>query len=165
MALVTYRIEGDRLPIRIQTAKGSYLITAKTIVSPDGDRCLVYDRYSVSLNTVQPSATDIEYYVGEIRTIVDLYEQGFSNKEILKRMTQDHINQHGRVIDNDLMMTVSALKRTINAIEGNCDSKALIISAIDVVLNNFIDYAFVTVYKHSPYGIQPQLVKMREYMK
>lgn len=163
MATVNYRINGDLLPINIQMGKGNYQILAKTIVDPDGDRCVIYDCYCVTLNTIHPNATDIEYYVNKIRKIVDLYEQGVSKEGILKKMTQEHINQHGRIIDNDLMMIVSALKCTIEAIEGECDDKALILSALNIVLNNFIDNAFVTVYNQTPFGIQPQLVPMKKY--
>lgn len=165
MATVNYKIEGNLLPINIQTSKGNYQIMAKSIVAPDGARCVIYDCFSVTLNTIQPSATDIDYYVGKIRNIANLYEQNLPRKEILKRMTQEHINQHGRIIDNDLMIIVSALGRIINAIEGECDSSELILSALEIVLNNFIDNAFVTVYKQTPYGLQPQLMPMKDYMK
>ena len=67
-------------------------------------------------------------------------------------MVQEHINQHGRIIDNDLMMIVSALRRTIEAIEGNADVKQLILSALEIVLNNYTDNAFVTVYNQTPFG-------------
>ena len=164
MATVNYKIEGDLLPINIQMTKGFFQILAKTIVDPDGDRCLIYDCYSVSLNTIHPNATDIEYYMNKIRRIVELYEQGFSANEILKRMVQEHINQHGRIIDNDLMMIVSALNRIIEAIEGKCDDKKLILSALDIVLNNYIGDSYVTIYNQTPYGVQPQLVPMKNMM-
>lgn len=164
MATVKYKMDGNILPIDILIANRNYQILAKTVVTPDGDRCMVYDCYCVSLNNVQPNATDIEYYIGKIRKIVDLYEQGLSSKEILKKMTQDHINQHGRIIDNDLMMIVSAMRRTLVAIEGECDGKQLILTALEIVLNNYADKAFVTVYKQTPFGLQPQLVPMNQYM-
>ena len=164
MAIVKYKMIGNLLPIEINSTKGTHQILAKTVVDPDGDRCVVYDCYSVSLNSVQPNATDIEYYVGKIRKIVDLYEQGISSKEIIKRMAQDHINQHGRIIDNDLMMIVSAMRRSIEAIEGECDGKQLILTALEIVMNNYADKTFVTVYKQNPLGPQPQLVPMNQYM-
>lgn len=163
MATVNYRIDGDLLPINIQMTNGNHQILAKTIVDPDGDRCIIYDCYCVSLNTIHPNATDIEYYINKIRRIVELFEKGLSANEILKRMVQEHINQHGRIIDNDLMMIVSALRRTIEAIEGKCDGETLILSALNIVLNNFIDNAYVTVYNQTPFGIQPQLVQMKSY--
>lgn len=164
MATVTYKIDGNLLPIDIKTSKGDYQILTKTVVVPDGGRCVLYDCYCVSLNSVQANATDIEYYISKIRTTADLYEQGLSSKEILKKMAQEHINQHGRIIDNDLMMIVSALRRTLEAIEGQCDGEQLILSALEVVLNNYIDKAFVTVYSQTPYGPQPQLVPMNQFM-
>ena len=164
MATVNYRTEGDRLPITIQTTKGNYQILAKTIVAPDGDRCVLYDNYCVSLNSVQPNATDINYYIDKIRRIVDLYEQGDSSMDILKKMIQAHFRQHNRIIDSDLMMIVSALRRTIEAIEGKCDGKVLILSALEIVLNNYADNTFVTVYNQTAYGVQPQLVPIKIYM-
>lgn len=164
MATVRYKIDGDLLPIDINTSKGDYQILAKTVVVSDGGRCVLYDCYCISLNSVQPNATDIEYYINKIRTTVDLYEQGLPSKEILKKMAQEHINQHGRIIDNDLMMIVSALRRTLEAIEGQCDGEQLILSALEVVLNNYIDKAFVTVYSQTPYGPQSQLVPMNQFM-
>lgn len=164
MATVNYEKDGNLLPIDIKTTKGNCQILAKTVVSPDGDRCVLYDCYCVSLNTVQPNATDIEYYIGKIRKIAELYEQGLSSKEIMKNMVQDHINQHGRIIDNDLMMIVSALRRTLEAIEGNADGKQLILSALEIILNNYADKAFVTIYKQSPWGPQPKLIPMNQYM-
>lgn len=71
MATVKYRIDGNLLPIDIQTANGNYQILAKTVVAPDGDKCVIYDCYCVSLNNVQPNATDIEYYIGKIRQIAN----------------------------------------------------------------------------------------------
>lgn len=164
MATVKYKIDGNLLPIDINISKGNYQILAKTVVVPDGNRCVLYDCYCVSLNSVQPNATDIDYYIGKIRKIADLYEQGFSSKDILKKMAQDHISQHGRIIDNDLMMIVSALRRTLESIEGHCDREQLILSALEVVLNNHIDKTFVTVYNQTPLGPQPQLVPMNQFM-
>lgn len=164
MATVKYRIDGNLLPIDIQMANGNYQILAKTVVAPAGDKCVIYDCYCVSLNNVQPNVTDIEYYIGKIRRIANLYEQGLTSKEIIKRMAEDHVNQHGRIIDNDLMMIVSALRRTLEAIEGECDGKQLILTALEVVLNTYVDKVFVTIYNQTPFGLQPQLVPMKQYM-
>ena len=49
MATVKYRIDGNLLPIDIQMANGDYQILAKTVESPDGDKCVIYDCYCVSL--------------------------------------------------------------------------------------------------------------------
>ena len=57
MATVNYRMDGDLLPIDIKTSKGSQQILAKTVVCPDGDRCVLYDCYIVSMSSVQPNAT------------------------------------------------------------------------------------------------------------
>ncbi len=164
MAKVNYKIEGNLLPIEIQTSKGVFQILAKTVVVPDGDRCVVYDCYCVSLNTLKPNATDIEYYIGKIKKIADLFEQDNAPQEILKKMVQDHINQHGRIIDNDLMMIVSALRRSLEAFVVECDRQKLILSALDIVLNNYADKTFITVYNQTPYGTQPHLVLMNKFI-
>lgn len=165
MAIVNYQINGDSLHISIHAKSGRYLIPAKTIVDPTGDKCVIYDCYCVSLNRVQPSATDIEYYVEKVRQIVNFYEQELTIEEILNNMIQLHINKHGRIIDNDLMMIVSALGRTIEAIEGTCDGKNLILSALEIVLNKYIDNVFVTIYDQISYDSQPSLIPMKMYVE
>lgn len=165
MAIVKYSINGDSLPISIQMTSGNYLIPAKSIMDPTGERCIIYDCYIVSLNQVQQNGTDIEYYVDKVRQIANLYEQGVSKNDILQKMAKNHIDKHSRIIDTDLMMIVSALRRIIEVIEGNCDGKELILSALQIVLNNYINKTFVTVYKQTPYGPQVSLVPMESYIK
>lgn len=165
MAVVNYNIEDNKLHIIIQTTNGNFQILADTIVDPEGDRCVIYDCYCISLKSVRKSATDINYYVDKIKRFLDYYEEigGSFLKIIMFKMIQDHIGQHGRIIDNDLMMIVSAMAQTIKVIEGGCDFKTIIDSAIIIALNQFVDKTFITIYDQTIYGVQPRLIPLKEY--
>lgn len=164
MATVTYRIDGTLLPIDIRIRNEHYRIMAKAIIDPYGEKSILYDGYSVSLNRLFPNATDIEYYVNKIRNAATLYEEGLSKDDILRGMIREHCNQHNRIIDTDLMMMVSALGRTIKAIEGGCDVNTLRLQALQIALNEYIDMTYVTIFSQNQFE-EPQLVSLKEFVK
>lgn len=64
MEQVSYKfVSNDKVQFCIPLEGRLKLIDAEAIVSPDGDRCVVYDNYVVSLQQMWQNATDIDFYL------------------------------------------------------------------------------------------------------
>lgn len=71
-------------------------------------------------------------------------------------MASKHISTHGRIIDNDLSMIISAVAKLT---EQKLDTD-LVWSGMDIVLKNYKDKVFFTRYA---FGMEPTLIPASEY--
>lgn len=86
MEQVSYKfISNEKVQICIPLEGRLKLIDAETVVSPDGDRCVVYDNYVVSLKQMWQNATDIDFYLEKIQQAYDCLTDGLSKIDTLKR--------------------------------------------------------------------------------
>lgn len=88
MEQVSYKfISNEKVQICIPLEGRLKLIDAETVVSPDGDRCVVYDNYVVSLKQMWQNATDIDFYLEKIQQAYDCLTDGLSKIDTLKKIT------------------------------------------------------------------------------
>lgn len=154
---------GDVLEIKLGILGNQYIIQADTIVDPDGDRCVIYNNYIVSLHQVSPNATDMNYYLNKIQCVANCIEKGMNSTESISALVKSHILEHSRIIDNDLMMISSATYRTFQAVFGGVSEQQLFMVGLSIVKEEFANSFFITVYKRTLMGIQPNLVPFSEY--
>lgn len=78
MEQVSYKfISNEKVQICIPLEGRLKLIDAETVVSPDGDRCVVYDNYVVSLKQMWQNATDIDFYLEKFSKLMIVLLMGF----------------------------------------------------------------------------------------
>ena len=164
MATVSTQQYDKCIIISIEIKGDKYGIFADTIDTPDG-KSIIYDCYIISQNRLMPNATDIDFYVDIIKRAAANYENGLSVQDSIRKLTQEHVDKFGRIIDTDLMMIVSAVHRLMKSIEGGSDLKELIMFALQFCLNDNLDKTFVTLYNETPNGVVPQLIKLEEFAK
>lgn len=111
------------------------------------------------------NVTDIDYFVGKIDRAVNLLNEGKSLDVVLNTLIREHINQHGRIIDTDLMMMTNVLELVIIAAHGKVNSETLRLQSAGIAMNQYEDKFFITVYHRTPFGIQPDLISANEFMK
>lgn len=165
MNKVNYCVSDGILKITFQTPKGNRVIECDTMQTPDGDIGVVYDCYSIFLNRIMKNVTDIDYFVGKIDRAVNLLNEGKSLDVVLNTLIREHINQHGRIIDTDLMMMTNVLELVIIAAHGKVNSETLRLQSAGIAMNQYEDKFFITGYHRTPFGIQPDLISANEFMK
>ena len=81
------------------------------------------------------NATDIPYYVDKMQQALDFKNQNLSTRDIILKVASMHISNHGRIIDGDLAMIISAVSKVT---EQNLDTD-LVWSGMDAVLKIYRD--------------------------
>ena len=164
MEQVSYKfISNEKVQICIPLEGRLKLIDAENVVSPDGDRCVVYDNYVVSLQQMWQNATDIDFYLEKIQQAYDCLTDGLSKIDTLKKMISIHVAKFGRVIDSDLMMMASTVAKVQYAITGSYHIENVVTDALNVAKKSFLGDLFITIYHRTPVGIQPSIVPASEY--
>jgi hypothetical protein len=102
------------------------------------------------------NATDIPYYVEKMQQALDFKNQNLSTRDIILKVASMHISNHGRIIDGDLSMIISAVSTVT---EQNLDTD-LEWSGMDIVLKNYRDKVYFTRYA---FGLEPTLIPASEY--
>ena len=153
---ITYNLVGDNIFISIPSAVGIRKIQEKAVVVPGGDRCIVYNCYIYTMKQFAQNATDIPYYVDKMQQALDFKNQNLSTRDIILKVASMHISNHGRIIDGDLAMIISAVSKVT---EQNLDTD-LVWSGMDAVLKNYRDKVFFTRYAM---GMEPTLIPASEY--
>ena len=153
---ITYNLVGDNIFISIPSAVGIRKIQEKTVVVPGGDRCIVYNCYIYTMKQFAQNATDIPYYVDKMQQALDFKNQNLSTRDIILKVASMHISNHGRIIDGDLAMIISAVSKVT---EQNLDTD-LVWSGMDAVLKIYRDKVFFTRYAM---GMEPTLIPASEY--
>lgn len=153
---ITYNVVGDNVFISIPSATGVKKIQEKAVVLPDGDRCIVYNSYVYTMKQFAQNATDIAYYVKKMQQALDFKNQNLSTRDIILKVASKHISNHGRIIDGDLSMIISAVSKVT---EQPLDTD-LEWSGMDIVLKNYRDKVFFTRYA---FGMEPTLIPASEY--
>lgn len=153
---ITYNIVGDTIFITLPSATGVRKIQEKAVVVPGGDKCILYNSYIYTMKQFAQNATDIPYYVEKMQQALDFKNQNLSTEDIILKVASKHISNHGRIIDGDLSMIISAVSTVT---EQNLD-KDLEWSGMDIVLKNYKDKVFFTRYA---FGMEPTLIPASEY--
>lgn len=153
---ITYNVVGDSVFITIPSATGVKKIQEKAVVVPGGDKCIVYNSYIYIMKQFAQNATDIAYYVEKMQQALDFKNQNLSTRDIILKVASKHISNHGRIIDGDLAMIISAVSKVT---EQNLDTD-LVWSGMDAVLKNYRDKVFFTRYAM---GMEPTLIPASEY--
>lgn len=153
---ITYNLVGDNIFISIPSAVGIRKIQEKAVVVPGGDRCIVYNCYIYTMKQFAQNATDIPYYVDKMQQALDFKNQNLSTRDIILKVASMHISNHGRIIDGDLAMIISAVSKVT---EQNLDTD-LVWSGMDAVLKIYRDKVFFTRYAM---GMEPTLIPASEY--
>lgn len=153
---ITYNVVGDSVFITIPSATGVKKIQEKAVVVPGGDKCIVYNSYIYIMKQFAQNATDIAYYVEKMQQALDFKNQNLSTRDIILKVASKHISNHGRIIDGDLSMIISAVSKVT---EQPLDTD-LEWSGMDVVLKNYRDKVFFTRYA---FGMEPTLIPASEY--
>lgn len=165
MEQLKYRVADGKLCIAIPTVNGEKVIQCATMQTPDGSNGVVYDCYVISLNRVMKNVTDIGYYVDKTTQVVNLMNRGESLQSVIKGLIESHVNQHGRIIDTDLMMIADCISQVLKTSNTSYDVNQLRLQCAGVAMNNFEDKFLITIYHRTPFGFQPRLVTAREFMK
>lgn len=164
MGQISYKhVNNDKLQIYIPLGGGLKTIEADTVVAPDGDRCIIYDNYIISLKQMWQNATDIDFYIGKIQQAYDCLNNGLSQTDTIKKMINTHVTKFGRVIDSDLMMMASALAKVQYAITNIYQIENIVTEALNVARKFFLKELFITIYRRTPVGIQPSIMPASEY--
>ena len=153
---ITYNLVGDNILISIPSAVRIRKIQEKAVVVPGGDRCIVYNCYIYTMKQFAQNATDIPYYVDKMQQALDFKNQNLSTRDIILKVASMHISNHGRIIDGDLAMIISAVSKVT---EQNLDTD-LVWSGMDAVLKIYRDKVFFTRYAM---GMEPTLIPASEY--
>jgi len=153
---ITYNVVGDSIFITIPSETGAKKIQKKAVVVPGGDKCIVYNSYIYTMKQFAQNATDIAYYVEKMQQALDFKNQNLSTRDIILKVASMHISNHGRIIDGDLSMIISAVSTVT---EQNLDTD-LEWSGMDIVLKNYRDKVFFTRYA---FGLEPTLIPASEY--
>ena len=153
---ITYNIVGDNIFISIPSIDGVRKIQEKAVVVPGGDRCIVYNSYIYTMKQFAQNATDIPYYIEKMQQALDFKNQNLTTRDIILMVASKHISNHGRIIDGDLSMIISAVAKVT---EQNIDTD-LEWSGMDIVLKNYRDKVFFTRYA---FGMEPTLIPASEY--
>ena len=153
---ITYNIVGDSIFITIPSATGVRKIQEKVVVVPGGDKCILYNSYIYTMKQFAQNATDIPYYVEKMQQALDFKNHNLSTMDIILKVASMHISKHGRIIDGDLSMIISAISTVT---EQNLDTD-LEWSGMDIVLKNYRDKVFFTRYA---FGLEPTLIPASEY--
>ena len=153
---ITYNIVGDSIFITIPSATGVRKIQEKVVVVPGGDKCILYNSYIYTMKQFAQNATDIPYYVQKMQQALDFKNHNLSTMDIILKVASMHISKHGRIIDGDLSMIISAISTVT---EQNLDTD-LEWSGMDIVLKNYRDKVFFTRYA---FGLEPTLIPASEY--
>ena len=158
---VTYTLSGDKIIINIPLKDGVKSVTEMAVVSPDGDKCIVYDSYIYTQKQFGKNGTDINYYVEKIQQALDarLQNSNISTTDIVLKVAERHISNHGRIIDGDLAMIISAVTK-VTGQEINTDLEW---AGMDIVLRNFKDKVFFTEYRPTPFGLDTKLIPASEF--
>ena len=156
-AKITYSIVGDNVLITIPSATGARKIQEQAVVVPGGDKCIVYDSYLYTMKQFAQNATDIPYYIDKMQQALDFKNQNLSTMDIILKVVLKHISKHGRIIDGDLSMIISAVSKVADL---NLDTD-LEWSVMNIVLNNYRDKVFFTRYA---LGMEPTLIPASEYL-
>lgn len=154
---ITYNIVGDSVLITIPSATGARKIQEQAVVVPGGDKCIVYDSYLYTMKQFAQNATDIPYYIDKMQQALDFKNQNLSTMDIILKVVLKHISNHGRIIDGDLSMIISAVSKVADL---NLDTD-LEWSVMNIVLNNYRDKVFFTRYA---LGMEPTLIPASEYL-
>ena len=102
------------------------------------------------------NATDIAYYVEKMQQALDFKNQNLSTRDIILKVASKHISNHGRIIDGDLSMIISAASK-VTELPLDTDLEW---SGMDIVMKNYRDKVFFTRYA---FGMEPTLVPALEY--
>ena len=153
---ITYNIVADSIFITIPSATGVRKIQEKVVVVPGGDKCILYNSYIYTMKQFAQNATDIPYYVEKMQQALDFKNHNLSTMDIILKVASMHISKHGRIIDGDLSMIISAISTVT---EQNLDTD-LEWSGMDIVLKNYRDKVFFTRYA---FGLEPTLIPASEY--
>lgn len=145
MAQITYKLVGNaKLRICIPLVSGTKIIFVDTIISPDGDKCVIYDNYIVSLKQMYQNATAIDFYINKMQMAYSNVIQCKSHSDTIKAMINSHVVQFGRIIDSDLMMMASAFARVLEAKDGSYQIHKIISESLDIAKAHFLDKLFIT---------------------
>lgn len=153
---ITYNVVGDSVFITIPSVTGVKKIQEKAVVVPGGDRCIVYNSYVYTMKQFAQNATDIAYYIEKMQQALDFKNQNLSTRDIILKVASKHISNHGRIIDGDLSMIISAVSKVT---EQPLDTD-LEWSGMDIILKNYRDKVFFTRYT---FGMEPTLIPASEY--
>lgn len=154
---ITYNMVGENIYITIPSENGTRKIQEKTVIVPDGDRCIVYNSYIYTMKQFSQNATDVPYYIEKMQQALDLKNQNLSTRDIILKIASNHILNHGRIIDGDLSMIISAVSKVTEQ-KLNSDLEW---SGMDIVFEKYGDKVFFTQYA---FGREPVLVPASEYL-
>ncbi|MBO7068038.1 MAG: hypothetical protein J6W52_05110 [Bacteroidaceae bacterium] len=155
---ITYDVVEENIFITIPSATGLRKIQEKAVVVPDGSKCILYNCYIYTMKQFVQNATDIPYYIEKMQQALDFKNQNISTRDIILKVAMRHISNHGRIIDGDLSMIISAVSKVT---EQNLDTD-LEWSGLDIVLDNNRDKVFFTRYET---GSEPILIPASEYLR
>ncbi len=153
---ITYDIVGEDINIYIPMETGVRRIQEKAVIVPGGDKCIVYNGYIYTMKQFAQNATDIPYYIDKMQQALNFKNKNVTAIDIILKMASNHISFHGRIIDGDLSMIISAIAKVTGQ---NLDTD-LEWSGMDVVLKNYRDKVFFTRYV---FGTEPTLIPATEY--
>lgn len=166
MRKVSYQYTNSgKLLINIPLNGTSKVLYADTVVSPEGDRCIIYDNYIVSLNQRCQNATDVDFYIEKVQQVYDNMVSGISWMDTIKNMVCSHIEKYGRIIDTDLMMMTSALVKVRHVVCGTALTESLELEVLIMAKEYFASYLFITIYNRTPMGFQPSIISALDYFK
>ena len=166
MGKISYQYTNSgKLQINIPLDGTFKVIYADTVVSPEGDRCIIYDNYIVSLNQICKNATDIDFYIEKVQQAYDNIVSGISWMDTIKNMMYSHIEKFGRIIDSDLMMMTSALVNVRHVVCGTALTEDLKLKILIMAKEYFASSLFITIYNKTPLGIQPSIISALDYFK
>lgn len=159
-AKVTYNIVGEQIHINIPLPAGAKNCVEKVVVDPEGDKCIIYDCYFFTMKQFAQNATDIPYYIEKIQQALNYKMQNLSSRDIVLKVAENHIVNHGRIIDGDLSMIISAVAK----VTGDKLDTDFEWSGLDVVLKSHESKVFFTKFTFTPFGpSNPTLITATEF--
>lgn len=159
-AKVTYNIIGEQIHINIPLPTGTKNCVEKVVVDPDGDKCIIYDCYFFTMKQFAQNATDIPYYIEKIQQALNYKNQNLSSRDIVLKVAENHITNHGRIIDGDLSMIISAVAK----VTGDKLDTDFEWSGLDAVLRNYESKVFFTKFTFTPVGpSNPTLITASQF--
>lgn len=156
---------GNMIHLTFSTAKGEYIVKAKSVNGPNGAKGVMYDCFLVALGQWQQQGMSENDFIKDMEKVINLIVGGNDNKSVMKTLLRQHISKSGRLIDTDLCTYISELYLALIAIKGSCNRDVLLDQMMQVAEQEFGNKLYITKYKRSAYGIQPYLVTFADFAR